>query len=211
MAAVIAFDSMATLTIRKLDEKTKTRLRVRAAHHGRSMEEEAREILHSALTASPPLKGNLAETIHRRFAAFGGFEFELPRRDAMRQAPGLATDRGWPIWDLRIMIMNDGPATAQTIVADAFFRLSQVVPIANLDVIMQPPGGEASTKTYPPGQHHELAVKNLAPGTTLWVGAKFVVREQFFDQLNRDYKTRMFLRRSLAITSSICCNSQESM
>src|SRR5437588_516856 len=31
---------MATLTIRQLDEKTKTRLRVRAAHHGRSMEEE---------------------------------------------------------------------------------------------------------------------------------------------------------------------------
>jgi plasmid stability protein len=41
---------MATLTIRQLDEKTKTRLRVRAAHHGRSMEEEAREILRSALT-----------------------------------------------------------------------------------------------------------------------------------------------------------------
>jgi hypothetical protein len=34
--------SMATLTIRQLDQKTKTRLRVRAAHHGRSMEEEAR-------------------------------------------------------------------------------------------------------------------------------------------------------------------------
>ena len=53
--------SMATLTIRQLDEKTKTRLRVRAAHHGRSMEEEAREILRSALTASPPAKGNLAQ------------------------------------------------------------------------------------------------------------------------------------------------------
>jgi len=33
-------DSMATLSIRQLDEKTKTRLRVRAGHHGRSMEEE---------------------------------------------------------------------------------------------------------------------------------------------------------------------------
>jgi plasmid stability protein len=78
---------MATLTIRQLDEKTKTRLRVRAAHHGRSMEEEAREILRSALTASSPVKGNLAEIIHRRFEAFGGLEFELPRRDALRQAP----------------------------------------------------------------------------------------------------------------------------
>ena len=48
---------MATLTIRQLDEKTKTRLRVRAAHHGRSMEEEAREILRSALSSVPPTKG----------------------------------------------------------------------------------------------------------------------------------------------------------
>ena len=78
---------MATLTIRQLDDKTKTRLRVRAAHHGRSMEEEAREILRSALTASSPAKGNLAEAIHRRFAAFGGLELELPRRDAMRETP----------------------------------------------------------------------------------------------------------------------------
>ena len=83
-----SIDSMATITIRQLDEKTKTRLRVRAAHHGRSMEEEAREILRSALTASPAVRGNLAETIQRRFAAFGGIEFELPRRDAMRRAPG---------------------------------------------------------------------------------------------------------------------------
>src|SRR5437764_12204927 len=46
-----------TLTIRQLDEKTKTRLRVRAAQHGRSMEQEAREILRSALSAPPPPKG----------------------------------------------------------------------------------------------------------------------------------------------------------
>jgi plasmid stability protein len=81
---------MATLTIRQLDEKTKTRLRVRAAHHGRSMEEEAREILRSALTTSSPPKENLAAAIHRRFAACGGLELDLPRRDAMRQAPGFS-------------------------------------------------------------------------------------------------------------------------
>ena len=84
---------MATITIRQLDEKTKTRLRVRAAHHGRSMEEEAREILRSALTASSPAKGNLAAAIQRRFAAFGGFDLELPRRDAMRQAPDFTNNR----------------------------------------------------------------------------------------------------------------------
>jgi plasmid stability protein len=79
---------MATLTIRQLDQKTKTRLRVRAAHHGRSMEEEAREILRSALTTSSRTKGNLAEAIHRRFAPLGGIEISLPRRDAVREAAG---------------------------------------------------------------------------------------------------------------------------
>ncbi len=80
---------MATLTIRQLDEKTKTRLRVRAAHHGRSMEEEAREILRSALTSSPP-QGNLAEAIQRRFRRVGGIELELPGRDAIRRSAEFA-------------------------------------------------------------------------------------------------------------------------
>ena len=52
------------------------------------MEEEAREILRSALTTTSPVKGNLAETIQRRFAVLGGLELELPRRDAMRQVAG---------------------------------------------------------------------------------------------------------------------------
>ena len=36
---------MASLTVRQLDEKLKTLLRVRAARHGRSMEDEIRLIL----------------------------------------------------------------------------------------------------------------------------------------------------------------------
>lgn len=52
------------------------------------MEEEAREILRSALSASSPTKGNLAEAVRRRFASFGGIEISLPRRDAVRKAPG---------------------------------------------------------------------------------------------------------------------------
>jgi len=82
-----SIDSMATLTIRQLDEKVKARLRVQAAHHGRSMEEEAREILRSALSVSAPGKKNLAEAIHQRFAALGGVNLKLPRRDAIRQPP----------------------------------------------------------------------------------------------------------------------------
>ena len=71
-------DSIATLTIRRPDEKIKTQLRVRAAYDGRSMEEEAREISRSALIASYLVRGNLADAIQRRFAAFGGLDFELP-------------------------------------------------------------------------------------------------------------------------------------
>lgn len=87
IAISASIDSMATITIRQLDEKTKNRLRVRAAHHGRSMEEEAREILRSALSASLPAKGNLAEAVRRRFAAFSGVELELPPRDVLRPPP----------------------------------------------------------------------------------------------------------------------------
>lgn len=69
---------MGTLTIRKLDDRLKTRLRVRAAHHGRSMEEEARQILKCALVAKDPTKPesgkSLAEAIHKAFAPLGGFD-----------------------------------------------------------------------------------------------------------------------------------------
>jgi antitoxin FitA len=52
------------------------------------MEEEAREILRSALSSAAAEKGNLAQAIQRRFASFGGLELDLPKRDAIRPAPG---------------------------------------------------------------------------------------------------------------------------
>lgn len=77
---------MASITIRHLDDGIKRRLRVRAAEHGRSMEEEAREILRQVVgEASPPT--NLAAAIRSRFAALGGAEFDIPERDAMRAPP----------------------------------------------------------------------------------------------------------------------------
>ena len=44
---------MASLTIRNLEDSVKARLRVRAARHGHSMEEEARQILRQAVGAAP--------------------------------------------------------------------------------------------------------------------------------------------------------------
>ncbi len=80
---------MPSLIIRRLDEKTKARLRVRAAHHGCSMEEEAREILRVALSGTQPSRKSLADTIRARFAAVGGIEIKLPRRGRVRKQPVL--------------------------------------------------------------------------------------------------------------------------
>jgi len=78
---------MATLTIRRLDEKTKTRLRMQAAKHGRSMEEEAREVLRTSLRIVESEQSGLAESIRRRFAAFHGVELSIPKREQMRKPP----------------------------------------------------------------------------------------------------------------------------
>jgi plasmid stability protein len=80
---------MASITIRRLDERTKARLRVRAAQHGRSMEEEARTLLREALTEDTVARGNLADAIRSRFERLGGVEFRLPRRQSMRKPPKL--------------------------------------------------------------------------------------------------------------------------
>ncbi len=78
---------MASITIRKLDERTKARLRVRAAHHKRSMEEEARNILRTALAEDPATPRNLADAIRRRFRPLGGIDLRLPAREPMREPP----------------------------------------------------------------------------------------------------------------------------
>ncbi|HCE02885.1 MAG TPA: plasmid stabilization protein [Acidobacteria bacterium] len=77
---------MASITIRNLDDGIKRRLRVRAAEHGRSMEEEAREILRQVVGETTP-PNNLAAAIRSRFAALGGAELDIPARDAMRAPP----------------------------------------------------------------------------------------------------------------------------
>jgi len=77
-------DGMASITIRKLEEATKRKLKVRAALNGRSMEQEAREILKGELAKRPQTGGDLAEAIRKRFAPFGGVELEIPPREPIR-------------------------------------------------------------------------------------------------------------------------------
>ena len=77
---------MASITIRNLDNDVKTRLRIRAAAHGRSMEEEARLILREAVERQAgPI--NLARAIRARFTPLGGVDLELPPRPPMREPP----------------------------------------------------------------------------------------------------------------------------
>ena len=78
---------MASITIRNLDEQTKSRLRVRAAHHKRSMEDEARNILRAALVEQSGAPRNLADAIRSRFQPLGGIDLQLPGREPMREPP----------------------------------------------------------------------------------------------------------------------------
>ena len=81
---------MASITIRNLDDEVKTRLRVRAAEHHRSMEEEVRIILRDAVSSGRPRVQNLAEFTRECFAPLGGVELELPPRGPMREPPGFS-------------------------------------------------------------------------------------------------------------------------
>ena len=77
---------MASITIRNLDEDIKKRLRLQAAEHGRSMEEEVRVILRESVNADTEPQ-NLAGFIRDCFAPAGGVELELPQRGPMREPP----------------------------------------------------------------------------------------------------------------------------
>ena len=87
---------MASLTIRNLDDGVKRRLRIRAAEHGRSMEEEAREILETGVSnargfAEPrkPFRSgaDLYAEIRALVEPIGGIELRLPKRGKMRPLP----------------------------------------------------------------------------------------------------------------------------
>lgn len=78
---------MTSITIRNLDEALKRRLRLRAAEHGHSMEEEARNILRTTLNQEPAPPQDLASAIRARFAPLGGVELDIPPRAPMREPP----------------------------------------------------------------------------------------------------------------------------
>lgn len=77
---------MATITIRNLEDSIKKRLRIRAATHNRSMEEEARLILRDVLENNEK-EGGLGTLIHKRFMTAGGIELPAQKREQIPRKP----------------------------------------------------------------------------------------------------------------------------
>jgi plasmid stability protein len=75
---------MASITIRQLDDDIKQRLRIRASHHGRSMEDEARVILREVLVDAgvPAHPVELARLLFSRTKGI-----DLPDRPEFAQRP----------------------------------------------------------------------------------------------------------------------------
>jgi plasmid stability protein len=69
---------MAQFIVRGLEDDVKARLKRRAARHGRSMEEEVRQILRHAVREEKRPASKLGSRIAARFAKVG-FTGELPR------------------------------------------------------------------------------------------------------------------------------------
>ncbi len=82
---------MASITIRNLDDDVKTRLRVRAADNGRSMEEEVRLILRDVVGRKPSSR-NLTSIIRSHFGPANGVDLELPPREPGREPPCFDSD-----------------------------------------------------------------------------------------------------------------------
>lgn len=77
---------MPSITIRNLDKSLKERLRLRAARHGRSMEEEARVILKTSL--APKRKPRtMADAFRIWFGPEHGVDLDLPARQMIGEPP----------------------------------------------------------------------------------------------------------------------------
>jgi antitoxin FitA len=78
---------MTSITIPDLEDELKARLSQQAAWHGRSIEDEAHDILRKALGEDRTAPPNLAAAIRARFAALGGVELPEPPREDIREPP----------------------------------------------------------------------------------------------------------------------------
>jgi plasmid stability protein len=78
---------MTNLILHDLDENLKVSLEKQAKKHGRSLEEEAKEILRTVLVKSSKNPSNLAFLIRKRFTPLGDFDIPNIPRDPLREPP----------------------------------------------------------------------------------------------------------------------------
>ena len=67
---------MASISVRKLDEKVYNQLRIRAAQHGVSMEEEARQII-SKFVSVPE---RISDVFKKHFGQTHGIDLNIPNQ-----------------------------------------------------------------------------------------------------------------------------------
>ena len=82
---------MSSLTVRNHDESVKNSLRVRAARHGRSMEEEVRQILQNVVAPEQAGQVSFAERVNSRFAGLQVDSLPIPARRLARTPPDIGT------------------------------------------------------------------------------------------------------------------------
>ena len=80
-----------TLTIELVDDSLQTRLRLSAASHGRTIEEEARQILKQVLVDKTSSTGMGTRIMHR-FAAVDGVDLPVVDRSVPRAPPKMGWD-----------------------------------------------------------------------------------------------------------------------
>lgn len=78
---------MASVTVRNLDESVKQKLRLRAARHGWSMEQEIRRILQQTVAPEQAGEAGFAQRVHQRFAALELAGLPIPDRRPARRPP----------------------------------------------------------------------------------------------------------------------------
>lgn len=91
---------MATLVIRNVDDTLHARLKARAAAQGRSMEEEARQLLRDSVASDPsPAAPSLGQAMRALFEPLGGLELPPTERPAVREPPDFSGP-DWAAYDV---------------------------------------------------------------------------------------------------------------
>ena len=76
---------MSSITVRNLDESIKTGLRLRAASHGWSMEQEVRDILARAVQGESAPTLSFVERVNQRFKGLNAGNLPVDRKSVCRE------------------------------------------------------------------------------------------------------------------------------